>query len=629
MSEIKVLNIVDGENTIFSQGSDQYIIPLYQRAFAWGNDEICQLIDDIYDFDADHYYLGSLIVHVNKDGKFEVIDGQQRLTALYLLLNYLGYSWGKDRLSFECRERSNYTLNYLLDKTGDNLFVNTDDEDKIEESLREGKKHIIAKFSVKEKGNVIDKDTFREKLNKVKLFRIEVPKHTDLNRYFEIMNVRGEQLEQHDILKAKLMEPLKGDKIKQKAFAIVWDACREMNCYIQMRFSPRQREALFGEEWNSSPDFNKLCELLGKNPTDEQSDMIDEQSDTTDESTTKLSAIEISKRQSLEQKYEGVVKEGKNVRFESIISFPYFLLHTLKVLVDDNKELSLDDKKLVKTFDDVIKNKYNEDKESFSLQFIECLLKCRFLFDKYVIKREYLSDDKDGKWSLKELCVSNSKSKKSAYYNDTTFDGLSFDDNLKLQSCMRVSYTSAKVMHWITQYLKCLCSDGSKLSNAKDSIESIAKEEVKKFVQEKDYMQGVGAPHIIFNYLDYLLWKERNNNEKYKSLDFGNFVFEFRNSVEHWYPQHPSGGSCAPWEDKENGKYLRDSFGNLCIVSREINSRFSNASPVSKKTNDAAKNGSLKLRLMSAWTTSDDIWRNDGYKKHQEEMINLLKFNMD
>ena len=83
---------------------------------------------------------------------------------------------------------------------------------------------------------------------------------------------------------------------------------------------------------------------------------------------------------------------------------------------------------------------------------------------------------------------------------------------------MRVSYTSAKVMHWITQYLKCLCSDGSKLSNAKDSIESIAKEEVKKFVQEKDYMQGVGTPHIIFNYLDYLLWKERNNNEKYKSL---------------------------------------------------------------------------------------------------------------
>ena len=43
------------------------------------------------------------------------------------------------------------------------------------------------------------------RLAHVVLYRIEVPEHTDLNRYFEIMNTRGEQLEQHDILKAQLM----------------------------------------------------------------------------------------------------------------------------------------------------------------------------------------------------------------------------------------------------------------------------------------------------------------------------------------------------------------------------------------------------------------------------------------
>ena len=49
------------------------------------------------------------------------------------------------------------------------------------------------------------------------------------------------------------------------------------------------------------------------------------------------------------------------------------------------------------------------------------------------------------------------------------------------------------------------------------------------------YEMGVNTPHIVFNYLDYLLWKA--NVEKYND-----FSFEFRNSVEHWYPQTPIGG---------------------------------------------------------------------------------------
>ena len=88
-NKIIPLSILDDSNkTIFDK--DKYIIPLYQRAFAWTDKEIYQLIEDIYDFTADRYYLGSLIVNVNQDGVYEVIDGQQRLTALFLLLNYIG-----------------------------------------------------------------------------------------------------------------------------------------------------------------------------------------------------------------------------------------------------------------------------------------------------------------------------------------------------------------------------------------------------------------------------------------------------------------------------------------------------------------------------------------------------------
>lgn len=104
--KISPLFILDDSNqTIFHK--DRYIIPLYQRPFAWSDKEICRLIEDINDFTTDHYYLGSLIVYLRQDGIYEVIDGQQRLTALFLLLTYLGdYRWGENRFSYECRERS-------------------------------------------------------------------------------------------------------------------------------------------------------------------------------------------------------------------------------------------------------------------------------------------------------------------------------------------------------------------------------------------------------------------------------------------------------------------------------------------------------------------------------------------
>ena len=215
MSDITLLSIIDSEDkTIFED--DNYIIPLYQRAFAWSDKEITQLIDDIYDFEAEKYYIGSLIINVNSNGLYEVIDGQQRLTALYLLLNHLGYRWKEDRLRYECREKSNYTLNFL-----NSLLPNEDnrnksvDEDKIEQNLIKGRDIIDQKF----RADKINAQKFKEKLKNVKLFRIEVPPHTDLNRYFEIINVRGEQLEQHDILKAKLMEPLGPDDVLRRLFS--------------------------------------------------------------------------------------------------------------------------------------------------------------------------------------------------------------------------------------------------------------------------------------------------------------------------------------------------------------------------------------------------------------------------
>ena len=608
----------DSDKTLFD--NDKYIIPLYQRAFAWSDKEICQLIDDINDFTAAHYYLGSLIVNLNKDGVYEVIDGQQRLTALFLLLDFVGKNdWGAGRLSYECRERSNFTLNNLSQLSNNTLEVYLANTEKIEQALIDGRKIISDKFS----SDKIDKDQFIANLKKVILYRIEVPPHTDLNRYFEIMNVRGEQLEQHDILKAKLMEPL--DEESRATFAIVWDACRDMTGYVQMHFQKDDRETLFCSSWDWL-DLDKYDSLCKKK----------------DITLTSLSVVDIIKQDTLPYTIEGYDESGTRVRFDSIIGFTHFLLHVLKVFASielDKDSYSipelLDDKKLLEIFTSVINSaKQNDrqvDKKDFSKAFIKCLLKCRFLFDKYIIKREYKNEDEDGDWSLKELKVSGAKSQKKPYYKDTCFGEHNEWEktyaprtriNLMLQACMRVSYTSPKIMHWITKLLLWLYVDNNRqnLSSFQDHTENIAKEAANSFIKNNaNYRLGVNTPHIVLNYLDYLLWTKRNE-EEYQNLKFDQFSFEFRNSVEHWYPQHPSEQSFATWNDF-------DRFGNLCIIQRNINSKFSNLSPASKKNSygQMIEKGSLKLRLMSALTKDDAEWKNTACEEHETEMLNLLK----
>lgn len=122
------------------------------------------------------------------------------------------------------------------------------------------------------------------------------------------------------------------------------------------------------------------------------------------------------------------------------------------------------------------------------------------------------------------------------------------------------------------------------------------------------------------NYLDFLLWK--GNQNKYQD-----FSFEFRNSVEHWYPQNPSEGTFEPWKDGV------DQFGNLCIIQRNVNSKFSNMSPEAKKSTfkEMISKGSLKLRIMSDLTEKKAgqpaslAWREFIYKQHEDEMLALLR----
>lgn len=633
--EIDRLTILaGGGKTLFSEVGVRYVIPRYQRAYAWEEKEIEQLIDDIYD-DNDpkrDYYIGSLIVARRKadDGvEYEVIDGQQRLTTIYLLLQCLldeGYFSRGDvsvgeALSFDCRSKSNCTLAYIR---GD-AQKSEGKEELLDQSILLAV-DIIKKKLAREFGDrVEDQKKFVDRLKHVVLYRIEVPEHTDLNRYFEIMNTRGEQLEQHDILKARLMNYL-DDACEREAFARIWEACSDMTGYVQMHFSVEDRVKLFGQCWSDSPSENALRELCrGKRRSEGKPDGLD------------ISKI-IDPKSEVDDVDGALEERDAEARFESIIDFPYFLLHVLRVFcrvkrlsMDGAEELGslLDDKLLLKDFNEVIfygrmgGKRIKDNKGKFARRFIMFLLRSRFLFDKFIIKRERVEGDQEGSWSLKELRVSKKKPSyvktELGYRYERSRREKSLERNkecLMIQSALRVSYTSPKVMHWITELLVWLFNNNeTERYKLTDEAERIAAEAVmENFLDLGNYELGVQTPHVVFNYLDYLLWKE--GKEKYKD-----FVFEFRNSVEHWYPQHPSEGTFEAWDGI-------DTFGNLCIISRSVNSKFSNLSPESKMKSykKMVQKGSLKLRIMGDIIEggSSEKWRQSACAEHEKEMISLL-----
>ena len=103
---------------LFSDKKTDFLIPDYQRPYAWENKECQQLWDDIFSFafpdddyekfnNDDEYYLGTIVTFKNEDNKkLEVIDGQQRLTTLMLLLRAFYSKFGnmKDKNSITTRE---------------------------------------------------------------------------------------------------------------------------------------------------------------------------------------------------------------------------------------------------------------------------------------------------------------------------------------------------------------------------------------------------------------------------------------------------------------------------------------------------------------------------------------------
>lgn len=137
---------------VFSDRRADFLIPDYQRPYAWGEDECRQLWVDLFDFafpgddytkfdtNNDEYFLGPIVTFKNSDDKLEIIDGQQRLTTLLLLLRafYDYFQNMQDSDSIETRksiERCIWKTNEFNQPDKNRLKINSDvatDNDKDE-----------------------------------------------------------------------------------------------------------------------------------------------------------------------------------------------------------------------------------------------------------------------------------------------------------------------------------------------------------------------------------------------------------------------------------------------------------------------------------------------------------------
>ncbi|HIP48996.1 MAG TPA: DUF262 domain-containing protein [Lutibacter sp.] len=583
-----------------------YVVPLYQRNYAWANVEIHQLIRDIYEnYKKDpkgHYFIGTLVVLKRKNGDFEVIDGQQRLTTLSLIAKKLDVNLHTAKLQYDSRPEVESFLSTYYQR-GE---VTTTTTNHLTAHFNEAIEHIeTVDLEVVTNKSLPFIDFLKDEaiagfkeyfFNQVQLVKVEIPTDTDVAHYFEVMNNRGEQLEEHEIVKARLLEKIQQYKIGSIQFSKIWDACSQMNEPIQRLFNKEDRASYFGKKYNGYQiEIDKTIDEKVK------------------ESGTSLSIDDILKGKSIVTESESEVRDENEV-FESIIDFPNFLMQVLKLYFsEDEIDVPLNGDELLKWFDDLL------DKIK-PLDFIDRLLYYRVVFDRFIVK--VIEDEKsedNSKWILHKP--------EYYFYKKKNTDRLIYKNSFEKQqetiikclSMLQVTFRTKKYKNYLQDILSWF-DDGDDLKiTDKEYINKLNGLVLKTYnnnknydnlVKKPHYNEGTNTPHFLFNFIDYLYWAENPNKF--------NFEFKYRNSVEHHLPQS--------YINEEN-KDVIDCLGNLCLVSKSGNSKMNNESPKGKADVNGKyykENLPPKQLIIYKITNEESKWGKTEILNHYFDVLELL-----
>lgn len=583
MENRKQIEILNVEHLLDAK----YVIPLYQRNFAWGEEQIIRLLRDIYESmksEEEQYFVGSLVVIQRKGGEYEVIDGQQRLTILSLLSIVLHLDV-KTNIHYDSRpevERffEQITTGLPISQRDSSIshFLNA------KETIQEGIKVLESEFNSNdfwEKYSAFIRDH-------VCVVRDVMPQDTDVASYFEIMNNRGEQLQEHEIVKGLLLDKLQKNPQLCQLCSMIWDSCSQMDERIQRSFPKPVRIALFGENYDdlipNSNNFKTVFENINLDNTITEGVCLEN----IIKPDFQYTALETS-TDNFEDKPE-------KYNEESIIDFPNFLMHVFKLYYEtdcgdqETNVIPLHDKHLLKIYR-LIQGNIDP------IEFIYQLLRCRTIFDRYVVKTNYVNDDNEEnrEWSLRYP-------KKYAYNErtqlrfDNTFKKEYQDTIVKALSCIQVSHPSRYYKNYLQTILGWFKGRDSIIMDGKEYLHELnnyiydeLKEKCTCYFGLKEYdekLQGTNVSHIALDYIDYLLWlmhiqgMEQNGEEKEWSLlkRIKDFRFQYWNSVEHHYPQKRK----EEFTGENVSDYYLNCLGNLFLIGKSTNSRLSDKNPKDK-----------------------------------------------
>ncbi len=246
------------QKTVFALLSDKgsyFLIPDYQRPYAWEENECSTLWNDVLSFafpdnncdkfnNDDVYFLGPIVLFTNSDRKLEVIDGQQRLTTLMLLLRAFYHAYGndmKDAKSLKVKgkiERCLWKTDEFEEPDMSALKIESDtatdnDKDEFKTILLTGEATANLKSQY-----AINYRFFQEKISDFKatmpdyfsflpmrilenciLLPIKAESQDTALRIFSTLNDRGKPLSDSDIFKAQLYKAFSDDGLKNEFIA--------------------------------------------------------------------------------------------------------------------------------------------------------------------------------------------------------------------------------------------------------------------------------------------------------------------------------------------------------------------------------------------------------------------------
>ena len=281
-----------GKNTILKVFEEWYTVPSYQRHYVWDSDNVNDLLNDFIDNYKEHsneeYFLGSYIIQ-NKVGDNDLLDGQQRITTLFLLFAFLrDYEKSSDDIKTACKElifqegnkvkkiaprvRLNYEIRGNVKEFVDTYIKDDGSITNKWETIEKMANNRNENTSIQRMCNALCcyRDFFAEHseidldafvmfiLNNVVMIYISADSLEDAFRLFSVMNDRGQKLSNADILKSSNLEKIPDDN-DRNYYAREWENMQEdlgndfdrLLAYVRtMLLKKRQRNNLLDEYEN-------------------------------------------------------------------------------------------------------------------------------------------------------------------------------------------------------------------------------------------------------------------------------------------------------------------------------------------------------------------------------------------